>query len=90
MPTSAHWNSPVLRSVLPVVERSTHVTTSSTAVERVASWLAYEDFTFPRTVSSGPFALGDDADRAIDLTVLITSLNFAFTDFESRTLGTVV
>lgn len=81
--TAPHWTSSVLQSVAPVAEGSTHVSTNPDAIEQVAGWMAYEEFQLPGTVSSGPFALPTDSGDAIDLTMLITSLNFAFTDFDT-------
>ncbi len=79
----AHWHSPVLRSVRPVVERSRHVSVSAAAVESVASWLAYEELPFPRNLSTAPYDRDEDPDRAIDLIMLVSCLNFAFTDFDT-------
>lgn len=79
-PTPA-WDAPVLTSVRPVIDRARHVTVSPEAIESVADWMAYEEFTFPRNLSSAPRELGDDPDAAIDLTMLVACLNFAFSDF---------
>ncbi len=78
-----YWNSPVLRSVLNVVEHSNHVSTSRDAVERVAAWMAYEEFVFPSGGATGEFDVGSDPDDIIDVTMLVSTLNFAFTDFAS-------
>ena len=78
-----YWESPVLRSVLNVVERSQHVRTSKSAVDRVAGWMAYEEFAFPRGGSAGEFDVGSDPDDIIDVTMLVGILNFAFTDFDT-------
>ena len=83
MSDAPHWDSPVLRSVRPVVERSRHVSVSEEAVESVASWLAYEELPFPRNLSIAPYDHDEDPDRAIDLIMLVSSLNFAFTDFDT-------
>ena len=83
MHDSPVWSSPVLQSVVGVVERSQHVTTHLEAVEKVASWMAYEEFTFP----SGPIdgALSDRRDPAeiIDVSFFYAVLNFAFSDFDT-------
>ncbi len=76
-----YWEGPVLRSVIPVVEQSRHVSTSGDAVERVARWMAYEEFAFPRGGAAGEFDVGPDPDDIIDMTMLVATLNFAFTDF---------
>lgn len=44
MHESQLWESPVLQSVLPVVEASQHVRISEEAIRRVAAWMAYEEF----------------------------------------------
>ena len=78
-----YWESPVLRSVLNVVEHSQHVRTSKSAVERVAGWMGYEEFTFPSGGAAGQFDVGSDPDVIIDVTMLVATLNFAFTDFDT-------
>ena len=83
MPRSNAWGSPVLRSVVPVVESSRHVRTSLEAIDQVAKWMAYEDFAGPDGSIEGPFDFGPDPESIIDATLLISSLNFAYTDFES-------
>ena len=60
MVDSPVWSSPVLQSVSGVIERSRHVTTHVDALERVASWMAYEEFTF----STGPSATGTTPPRS--------------------------
>lgn len=76
-----HWSAPVLRSVLPVTATAEHVTISPEAIDSVASWMAYEAFVFPRNLSTHPYDVDRDPDRAIDLTMLVSCLNFAFSDF---------
>lgn len=76
-----YWESPVLRSTLGVVDNSTHVSTSKEAVERIAAWMAYEEFSLPGGGAAGEFDMGSDPDEIIDLTMLVATLNFAFTDF---------
>jgi hypothetical protein len=73
------WESRVLRSVLPVIAASRHVTTDEAEIRRVAGWMAYEEFTWPEGMLQ--FDMGDDPDHLIDVVMLVTSLNFAFTDF---------
>lgn len=77
------WNGPVLRSVVPVVEKAAHVTTSPARIEEVAGWMAYEEFAFPRGSIAGRFDFGTDLDTVINVTMLATALNFAFTDFDT-------
>ena len=80
---ASYWEGPVLRSVLPVVESSRHVRTSREAVDRVAGWMAYEEFTFPEGGAAGAFDMGSDPDDIMDMTMLVAALNFAFTDFDT-------
>jgi len=81
MPESSFWFTPVLRSVVPVVEASRHVRTDPAAVEQVAGWLAYEPLGLPDAGS--PLWPHGDADRLTDFLLLINTLNFAFSDFET-------
>jgi hypothetical protein len=83
VPDATHWSSPVLTSVLPVIETATHVRVSRPAIDAVASWLAYEELPFPHNLSTAPYDPDTDRGRAIDLIMLVSCLNFAFTDFDS-------
>ena len=78
------WSNPILSSLTPVVQGSGFVTTNEGEVQRVATWMAAEEFPDFRSTApaaKGPFDIGPDPDKNIDLTMLITILNFAFTDF---------
>lgn len=75
----SHWDSPVMRSVEPVIASSRHVETNPAAVAKVAKWMAYEEFAAP--TGAMLFDIGDDPDRIIDHTLVINIINFAFTDF---------
>jgi hypothetical protein len=81
MDESTFWSTPVLRSVVPVVEASRHVRTDPTEVERVAGWLAYEPLGWPEAPAGLDAPLAPDA--VTDLILLTSSLNFAFSDFET-------
>jgi hypothetical protein len=81
MPDSSFWSTPVLRSVVPVVEASRHAWTDPLAVEQVAGWLAYEPLAFPDAGS--PLWPQGDPDRLTDFLLFINTLNFAFSDFET-------
>ena len=81
MHESPFWSKPVLTSVRPVVDASRHVRTNLEEVERVADWLAYEPYAMGNTVM--PFDPGDDPDQLTDYQMLVSSLNFAFSDFET-------
>jgi hypothetical protein len=89
-PTAGYWSMPVLTSIMPVIQQSQHVTTSRDAVTSVARWMAYEDFDFPSGGVVQGLAIGTDPDHLIDLTMFETTLNFAFTDFVSRTKFEVI
>ena len=75
------WESPVLQSVLPVVDAPQHVRISEEAIRQVATWMAYEEFAPIGGGPAGPFDVGPDPTRMTNLTMLVNTLNFAFTDF---------
>ncbi len=83
MRESQIWESPVLQSVLPVVDAPQHVRISEEAIRRVARWMAYEEFSPVGGGPAGPFDVGPNPDRITDMTMLINTLNFAFTDFST-------
>lgn len=76
---STFWKTPVLQSVLPVVEASRHVRTNPDEIGRVAAWLAYEPFDWPHAVL--PFGIGSDPGVLTDYQLFLNTLNFAFSDF---------
>jgi hypothetical protein len=76
---SEFWKTPVLQSVLPVVEASRHVRTNTDEIARVAGWLAYEPFGWPQAAL--PFDLGGDPGVLTDYQLFLNTLNFAFSDF---------
>lgn len=81
MRRSEAWNGAVLSSTLPVIEGSRSVRTSQDEIRRVAGWMAYEEFGLPD--GSFLFDFGQDPDVLTDLVLLQSTLNFAFTDFET-------
>ena len=83
MHDSPVWSSPVLQSVVGVIERSHHVETSAEAVERVASWMAYEEFSFPSGAMDGAFSDRTDPAEIIDVSFFYAVMNFAFSDFDT-------
>lgn len=83
MHESPVWNSPVLRSVHGVVDRSRHVRTSVEAIEQMASWMAFEEFAFPSGPVDGAFSDRTDPAEIIDVSFFYAVMNFAFTDFDS-------
>jgi len=80
------WQSPVLQSVAPVMEQATHVTLSREKIGQVGQWMAYEGF--PPLGSAALFDFGRDPDTTIDFTLVLNTLNFAFTDFDSGQIFT--
>jgi hypothetical protein len=79
MHTSEAWDGAVLSSIVPVVQRSRWVRTDETEIDRVAGWMAYEEFGLPD--GSYLFDFGSDPDVLVDLTMFESALNFAYTDF---------
>ena len=73
--------SPVLQSVVAVVEASRTVRTNPDEIRRVASWMAYEEFGIPGALLQ--FDMGTDIDVLTDMIMLANSLNFAYTDFDT-------
>ena len=73
--------SPVLDSLVPVIESSVHVRTDLPRLIDVAGWMAYEELPFPR------FGLDFDPvterDLAIDFGMVSNTINTAFTDFDT-------
>lgn len=77
--TTAH---PILSTVQPVVERARHLRVHLERIEEVASWMAYESLPWP-DFRSPLVPEGNDADT-MDFLFLTSTINFAFTDFESH------
>lgn len=75
-------DSPVLESVLPVVEASRRVWTDVDRIVEHAGWMAHESLPVPDFTL--PFEVGGEPERKIDFVLVSTALNFAFTDFETR------
>lgn len=75
-------DSPVLESVLPVVEASRRVWTDVDRIVEHAGWIAHESLPVPDFTL--PFEVGGKPERKIDFVLVSTALNFAFTDFETR------
>lgn len=73
------WGSSVLMSLTPVLEKSTLVRVNEKKIEEVANWMAYEEFAKPDGAML--FDFGNDSDFLMDCTLVINTLNFAFTDF---------
>lgn len=74
------WDSKVLSSLNPVIENLQTINLNLDQIMNVADWIAYEDFPPPEQNISK-----NNPDEYIRTTMLINTLNFAFTDFESST-----
>ncbi len=73
-----NWESKVLSSVRNVIDNAQHLSVSEHNIEMVADWLAYEEFGLPKNNKTNK-----DPDNFIRTTMLINTLNFAFTDFDT-------
>ena len=73
-----NWESKVLSSVINVIDNAQHLSVSEHNIEMVADWLAYEEFGLPKNNKTNK-----DPDNFIRTTMLINTLNFAFTDFDT-------
>ena len=73
-----NWESKVLSSMGNVIDNAQHITISEKQIEIVADWLAYEEFGLPKNNKTNK-----DPDNFIRTTMLINTLNFAFTDFDT-------
>lgn len=74
--------SPVLDSLLPVIENSHDVRTHVDKIVEHAGWMAYEELPFPDFIL--PFGLGENVDQSIDFAMAANCINFAFTDFRTH------
>jgi hypothetical protein len=74
--------NPVLDSVQPVIEGSRDVHTDLGRLADVASWLAYEEL--PKPAQMLPVRLDGSREEIADFVLVAASLNFAYTDFETR------
>lgn len=75
------WNTPVLASVQPVVKAAQLVRINHEKISEVANWMAYEEFAKPD--GSMLFDFGNDPDVLMDFTLVVNTMNFAFTDFST-------
>ena len=73
-----NWESKVLTSVGNVIDNAQHISVSEKHIETVSDWLAYEEFGIPKNNRTNK-----DPDNFIRTTMLINTLNFAFTDFDT-------
>jgi Queuosine salvage protein len=79
---------PVLDTVLPVVRGARDVSLDLDRLAEHAGWMAYEEL--PRPAFLLPFPLELDRAGIADFVLTATSINFAFTDFETRRRWEVV
>ena len=75
------WNTPVLASVQPVVKAAELVRVNHEKISEVSNWMAYEEFAKPD--GSMLFDFGNDPDVLMDFTLVVNTMNFAFTDFST-------
>ena len=78
---TVNWNSPVLASLQPVVDGAQLVHINHAKITEVANWMAYEEFAKPD--GSMLFDFGNDPDVLMDFTLVVNTMNFAFTDFST-------
>jgi putative queuosine salvage protein len=77
------FGSPVLESVIPVIDRSRDVHTHYDKIVEVAKWMAYEDLPVPDYVL--PLGLGEgDPGETIDFILTTSCIDTAFTDFTNH------
>jgi hypothetical protein len=76
---TVNWKSPVLASLQPVVDGAQLVRINHAKITEVANWMAYEEFAKPD--GSMLFDFGNDPDVLMDFTLVVNTMNFAFTDF---------
>lgn len=76
---TVNWNSPVLKSLEPVLNNAKLVHINKEKLIDVANWMAYEEF--PKPDGSMLFDFGNDPDVLMDFTMVVNTMNFAFTDF---------
>lgn len=74
--------SPVLESVLPVIERSRHVRTCAEKIIEQARALAAEELPMPQFAL--PFGFGNDYATIAEFLMVAGLIDFAFTDFSTR------
>ena len=71
------WDAKVLHSLTPVIENLKEIEINLEEINNVADWLDYEEFASPLSHKSKK-----NPEQVIRTTLLINTLNFAFTDFK--------
>ena len=79
---SSSKDNPVVESVKPVILNSKYVNTDLDQIGKVASWMAYE--TFPLRNESQDSYTREEAEQLIKSTMLMSCINFAFTQFKTQ------
>ena len=79
--STVHWDTPVLTTVSHVVREASLVKINAEKISTVADWMAYEEFAKPD--GSMLFDFGNDPDVLMDFTLVVNTMNFAFTDFST-------
>ena len=79
---SSFKDNPVVESVIPVINNSVYVSTDIEQISQVASWMAYEEF--PSRNSGQESYKKFEAEDHIKSTMLMSCINFAFTDFDTQ------
>jgi hypothetical protein len=77
--STVHWDTPVLSTVSHVVQKASLVKINTEKISTVADWMAYEEFAKPDGAML--FDFGNDPDVLMDFTLVVNTMNFAFTDF---------
>jgi hypothetical protein len=77
--STVHWDTPVLSTVSHVVQKTSLVKINTEKISTVADWMAYEEFAKPDGAML--FDFGNDPDVLMDFTLVVNTMNFAFTDF---------
>ncbi len=78
---TVHWNLPLLESLKPVLRDAKLVKINEEKIIDVANWMAYEEF--PTPDGSMLFDFGHDPNVIMDFTMVVNTMNFAFTDFST-------
>jgi len=71
------WDAKVLKSLTPVIENLKNIKINTEEINKVSDWLAYEEFP-----SFKGHKTKKNPEEVIRTTLLINTLNFAFTDFD--------
>ena len=73
-----NWDSKVLKSINENIHNCENLKINYDNIEVVADWLAFEEFSFPKNN-----ARNNNPENFIRTTMLINTLNFAFTNFDN-------